>query len=179
MRVIGGEFGGRRLVAPDTTGTRPVTDRVKESVFSSISHLIHNSQVLDLFAGAGSFGIEAMSRGADRAVFVEKGRKALDALRRNLDTLGLKAEVYPVDVLTFDPNPHGPFDLVFCDPPWPMKGEILAGVIENLAQASSDDVTIVITRRGSDPVPQPSGFRIDDERSFGDTRIIRYEKEMT
>lgn len=179
MRVISGDLGGRRLIAPDTNGTRPVTDRVKESVFSSISHLMSDSQVLDLFAGAGSFGIEAMSRGAARAVFVEKGRKALDALRRNLDTLGLKAEVYPVDVLTFDPNPHGLFDLVFCDPPWPMSGEILAGVIESLHPASTDDVTVVITRRVSDPVPRPSGFRIDDERSFGDTRIIRYEKEMT
>jgi 16S rRNA (guanine966-N2)-methyltransferase len=179
MRVIAGEFKGRRLVGPDTDDTRPIMDRAKESIFNSIAFDIPDARVLDLFAGAGSFGIEALSRGAASAVFVESGRKALQALRTNLDALDVEAVVRTADVLTWDASADGPFDLVFCDPPWPMEASVVAGVLERLARDLTDDALVVVTRRSSDPTPEPDGYRIDDERRLGGTRIIRYRKETS
>lgn len=175
MRVIAGTRGGRKLVAPDTSSTRPVADRVKESLFSSIAAEIPDAVVADLFAGAGSFGIEALSRGAARAVFVENGRKALAALRANLVSLDLDGEVVALDVAKWDPDRD--FDIVFCDPPWPMGRAELEETLQRIAPAVVDDGLVVVTRRSSDPVPAPGAYRIDDERTIGDTRIIRYRKE--
>jgi 16S rRNA (guanine966-N2)-methyltransferase len=179
VRVIAGEFKGRRLVGPDTDDTRPIMDRAKESIFNSIAFEIPDARVADLFAGAGSFGIEALSRGAASAVFVESGRKALQALRTNLDTLGVESAVRTADVLTWDASADGPFDLVFCDPPWPMRTSVVAGVLERLARDLTDDALVVVTRRSTDPTPEPDGYRIDDERRLGGTRIIRYRKETS
>ena len=154
-------------------------DRAKESIFNSIAMEIPNARVLDLFAGAGSFGIEAMSRGADSVVFVESGVKALRALRANLDSLGIEATVRRADVRTWDATPDGPFDLVFCDPPWPMSGELVAQILDRVAEDVVDDATVVITRASTDLTPEPISFWIDDERTLGGTRIIRYRKELS
>jgi 16S rRNA (guanine966-N2)-methyltransferase len=179
MRVIAGTHGGRRLKAPDTSDTRPVTDRVKESVFSSLQSRVVDARVADLFAGAGSFGIEALSRGAASAVFVEQGRKALDALRDNLRSLGLEATVERADVLQWIDRCVHRFDLVFCDPPWPMDERTLTALLERLAAHLDDEAVVVVTRRSTDPVPRPVGYAIDDDRRHGDTRIIRYMLENT
>jgi 16S rRNA (guanine966-N2)-methyltransferase len=179
MRVIAGEHKGRRLVGPDTDETRPIMDRAKESIFNSIALEIPDARVADLFAGAGSFGIEAMSRGAASVVFVESGRKALDSLRTNLDTLGIDAVVRKADVRTWDAAVDGPFDIVFCDPPWPMEAIVVAEVLERIARELTDGALVVVTRRSSDPSPEPVGFAIDDERRLGGTRIIRYRKETS
>lgn len=175
MRVIAGTRGGRKLVAPDTSATRPVADRVKESLFSSIAAEIPHAVVADLFAGAGSFGIEALSRGAAVAVFVENGRKALTALHANLESLDLDGEVLAVDVAKWAPDRD--FDIVFCDPPWPMSRVELEATLQRIAPAVVEEGLVVVTRRSSDPVPTPAAYRIDDERTIGDTRIIRYRKE--
>ena len=174
MRVIAGTRGGRRLAGPDTPDTRPVTDRVKESVFSSLGSVVVDARVADLFAGAGSFGIESLSRGAASAVFVENGRKALEALRKNLADLGLDGMVVQADVTHWVAASHGPFDLVFCDPPWPLATSILSAILEDLARNMAEDGLVIATRRASDDIPHPVGFAIDDERRHGDTRIIRY-----
>jgi 16S rRNA (guanine966-N2)-methyltransferase len=174
MRVIAGTRGGRRLIGPDTPDTRPVTDRVKESLFSSLGSLVVDASVADLFAGAGSFGIESLSRGAASAVFVENGRKALEALRKNLGDLDLEATVVQADVAEWAARPHQPFDLVFCDPPWPLSTSDLAGILEDLAPSVAGDGLVIVTRRATDEIPYPAGFAIDDERRHGDTRIIRY-----
>ncbi|MGD2061559.1 MAG: 16S rRNA (guanine(966)-N(2))-methyltransferase RsmD [Acidimicrobiia bacterium] len=179
MRVIAGEFKGRRLVGPDTDDTRPIMDRAKESIFNSIAFEIPDARVVDLFAGAGSFGIEALSRGAKSAVFVESGRRALQALRTNLDALGIEGLVRTADVLTWDASVDGPFDVVFCDPPWPMQAAVVSEVLERLAPDLTEDALVVVTRRSTDPTPEPDGYRIDDERRLGGTRIIRYRKETS
>lgn len=179
MRVISGTRGGRRLVGPDTPDTRPVTDRVKESVFSSLGSFVVDAAVLDLFAGAGSFGIEALSRGAASALFVENGRKALSALRRNLSDLDLEAEVLQFDVGTWVGTSTREFDLVFCDPPWPMPSLELAGILERLRPSLHQGALVIVTRRATDSTPEPAGYAIDDERRHGDTRIIRYMLEST
>jgi 16S rRNA (guanine966-N2)-methyltransferase len=177
MRVIAGTHRGRRLVAPDTSDTRPVADRVKESIFSSLGTRVVDAVVADLYAGAGSFGIEALSRGATSVVFVESGRKALAALASNLGSLQLEARVVSGTVERFLLAPAGGhFDLVFCDPPWPLASDTLGTVLEQLWPLLRSGALVVLTRRAGDPVPRPEGYEIDDQRRMGDTRIIRYAK---
>ena len=178
MRVIAGVHRGRRLVAPDTPDTRPVTDRAKESIFSSIAALVPGAVVLDLYAGAGSFGVEALSRGAAEAVFVESGRKALAALQTNLDALGFEdVTVVRGRVEDHVATRHGPFDLVFCDPPWALPASDLTRVLESVCPSLAPGGVVVLTRRASDELPEPAGLAIADERRHGDTRIIRYTME--
>ena len=174
MRVIAGAHKGRRLVAPDTDDTRPVTDRVKESIFSSLAGRVGGAKVADLYAGAGSFGIEALSRGARSVTFVENGRRAIEALRTNLGALRLEGVVVRRRVEDFIADTDDRFDLVFCDPPWPLASSDLQRVLEAVRPHLEGDAIVVVTRRASDAVPAPAGLRIDDERRMGDTRIIRY-----
>lgn len=177
MRVIAGTHRGRRLRAPDTPGTRPVTDRVKESIFSSLGPEVAGAVVADLYAGAGSFGIEAISRGANRVTFVEVARPAVRALQENLAALSMTGEVAVTEVDRFLARPGEHFDVVFCDPPWPLPSAELQAILEKLLDRLSDEAVVVVTRRSSDPTPLPLGYLIEDERRFGDTRIIRYRKE--
>src|SRR6187455_2186671 len=120
MRVVAGELGGRRLVSPDGTNTRPTTDRVREAIFNSLGSagLLEGALVADLFAGSGALGIEALSRGAEHCVFVERDRTALRALEANLDALGLRsrARVVTSDVMTVVGSIDA--DVVFADPPY-------------------------------------------------------------
>lgn len=181
MRVIAGEFRGRKLAAPEGMDTRPVTDRVKEAVFSSLGDAVVEAEVADLYAGAGSFGIEALSRGARHATFVEQGRRALDALRQNLEAVGAmqRATVIPTSVERFLESGTATFDVVFCDPPWQLATSRLAAVLESLVPRLAHGALVVVSRRASDTIPEPKGLRIDAERRYGDTRIIRYAKEPT
>jgi 16S rRNA (guanine966-N2)-methyltransferase len=120
MRVIAGKAKGRTLASVPGTGTRPVTDRVKVSVFNILGADIEDAAFLDLFAGTGGIGIEALSRGAARAVFVEKNRRAVDVIHRNLAETGLAAgaEVRPSDVFSFLRHPPAePFDFIYVAPP--------------------------------------------------------------
>src|SRR5882724_5521373 len=121
MRVIAGRLGGRALKAPAGDATRPTGARVKEALFSILGDMSALS-VLDLYAGSGALGIEAVSRGAGSVVFVESARPALACLRENLTKLGLEsvASVLPLRVESALPRlrKYGPFGLVLCDPPW-------------------------------------------------------------
>ena len=121
MRVIAGEAKGRTLVVPRGGGTRSATDRIRETLFAILEPELEGARVLDLFAGAGTLGIEALSRGAARATFVERGGEAVKALRRNLAATGFRerSEVVVANVIGYlDGQPRGPFDVVFCDPPF-------------------------------------------------------------
>ena len=181
MRVIAGRFGGRRLRAPETAATRPVTDRVKEAVFSSLGPEVVASVVADLYAGAGSFGVEALSRGASQATFVESARPALAVLRANLEELGLEPPEAVVVATTverwLDGAPAISADLVFCDPPWPLGSSALEEVLSSVARLVCEGGAVIVSRRASDRVPRPTGLLIDTERRYGDTRIVRYRKE--
>ena len=126
MRVIGGELGGRRLEAPEGTGTRPMLDRVREAMFSTLQPWIPGATVLDLFAGSGSLGIEALSRGAQRARFVERGAPAYKCLRANLAELDLaeKSETMRGDALDRAAWGELAYDVVFFDSPYPLLDEV-------------------------------------------------------
>jgi len=178
MRIIAGTAGGRRLKAPDTDGTRPATDRVREAVFSSLGDFVVDSVVVDLYAGSGSYGLEALSRGAASATFVENGNAAIRALSENIQTLGIGGEVHRSTVRQFLDTNSGSFDLVFVDPPWPLATEELEGDLLAIDPCLRPGGVVVASRRHTDRVPElPENWRVAAEKRYGDTRILRYQKE--
>jgi 16S rRNA (guanine966-N2)-methyltransferase len=166
MRIIAGDWGGRRIQAPPGRQTRPTTDRVREAWMSIVAPALPGARVLDLFAGSGALGLEALSRGAARATFVETAPGALRALRANLDDLGAapRAEVVRSDALRYVAALHtGAFDLAFADPPY---GTGLAGsLVERWRERPFADLLCVEHRR-DDEVPEPPGT---EQRRYGDT----------
>jgi 16S rRNA (guanine966-N2)-methyltransferase len=168
VRVVAGEFKGRRLVAPRGTRTRPTADRVREALFSMLGD-VSGARVLDLYAGSGALGIEALSRGAGSAVFVERDQAALTALRRNLDAVGAEAEVRRQDVSRFLARPEGTFDLVFCDPPYDGAPAVADALSEALPAMVDEDARIVTESDKRNPLLLPLPLVV--ERAYGDTRI--------
>jgi 16S rRNA (guanine(966)-N(2))-methyltransferase RsmD len=122
MRIIAGELGGRRIAAPPGKGTRPMLDRVREALFSSLGARVEGAAVLDLFAGSGSLGLEALSRGAASVRLVESDRRAVALLRQTLEALAVaeRVELVPGDALAPASWGERPWDLVFFDPPYRM-----------------------------------------------------------
>src|SRR5439155_23303760 len=118
LRIIAGSRKGHSIAAPKGPDTRPTSDRVREAVFNIVAPWVEDAQVLDLFAGSGAMGLEALSRGAARAVFVEGDLEACRTIERNLDRLGLRGDVRCADVLAAIANERRRYDLVFCDPPY-------------------------------------------------------------
>jgi 16S rRNA (guanine966-N2)-methyltransferase len=173
MRVIAGTARGVPLRAPRDTATRPVTDRVKETLFGILGQRVPDARVLDLYAGSGALGIEALSRGAAHATFVERGRDALAAVRHNLERTGLagEASVHGGDVLRFLNGAQGmaPFDLAFLDPPYAERA-ILAP-LERLVPLLSPDAGVVVKHFWRTPVPVPDGMAVWRERRFGETAL--------
>lgn len=177
MRIIAGEFRGRALasVGKGDAGAhlRPTTDRVRESLFSVLTHLdvIAGARVLDLFAGTGALGLEALSRGAARATFVDDGRTALSLIRQNvqLTGAGARSDILRKDAARLGPNPDAPCALVFLDPPY---GKGLGQRALEAALAGdwiADDALIVWEE--SSPMDAPPGFVAHDARRYGDTHI--------
>jgi 16S rRNA (guanine966-N2)-methyltransferase len=168
MRVVAGEFKGRRLQTARGTRTRPTADRVREALFSMLGD-VSGARVLDLYAGSGALGIEALSRGAESAVFVERDQAALAALRRNLDAVGARAEVRRQDVLRFLARPEGTFDLVFCDPPYDGAPAVAAPLAGALPTLLGEDARIVTDSDKRNPLLLPLPLLV--ERTYGDTRV--------
>ena len=169
MRVVAGELGGRRLVAPDGTSTRPTTDRVREAIFNSLGSagLLDGALVADLFAGSGAIGIEALSRGAERCVFVERDRTALRALDDNIDNLDLgdRSKVLASDAMSVAAGLD--VDIVFADPPYDFDAwdELLGRVTADLVVAESG--------RAVDP---PNGWQVIRDKKYGRTRVTFLER---
>jgi 16S rRNA (guanine966-N2)-methyltransferase len=176
MRIIAGRAKGRRLVAPGS-GTRPFTGRAKEAVFSSLARYVPDAAVLDLFAGSGSLGLEALSRGAASAVFVERDRAAAAVLVDNVASVGLGGSVVAIDVVRFLERDRAEYSLVFVDPPYaftdPEVGRVLDLVGERLAQ----DARVVLHRRAGGTAPESDSLRCTDRRRYGDSEIWIFEKE--
>jgi 16S rRNA (guanine966-N2)-methyltransferase len=168
VRVIAGEFKGRRLHTARGSRTRPTADRVREALFSMLGD-ISGARVLDLYAGSGALGIEALSRGAESAVFVERDQRALAALRRNLEAIGAAAEVRRQDVPRFLAAPEGTFDLVFCDPPYDDAPRVAAALSEALSAMLEPNARIVTESDKRNPLLLSLPLVV--ERAYGDTRI--------
>jgi 16S rRNA (guanine966-N2)-methyltransferase len=177
LRVIAGEAGGRRLVAPKGD-VRPTADRVKESLFAALgAHRLEGAVVLDLYAGSGALGIEALSRGAASAVFVDKDRRAEEALRTNLATTGFEARAKvsrsPVASFLGGPAAGEAFDLVFLDPPYDLAAAELTRALEALARPGvlAEAATVVIETRRDAPPALPSDWTVEWTRTYGDTLL--------
>jgi 16S rRNA (guanine966-N2)-methyltransferase len=177
IRVIAGEAGGRRLVAP--AGARPTTDRVKESLFAALGpDRLTDARVLDLYSGSGALAIEALSRGASVALLVEREPEARRAIEANLATTGLldRARVSARDVAAYlSGAPEGPFDLVLCDPPYELPDDELEAVLARLALGGwlAPGATVVVERAGAAGAPKwPPGWQSTWERRYGDTLVL-------
>jgi 16S rRNA (guanine966-N2)-methyltransferase len=168
VRVVAGEFKGRRLQAPRGARTRPTADRVREALFSMLGD-VSGARVLDLYAGSGALGIEALSRGAESAVFVERDRAALAALERNLEATGARGQVRRQDVARFLARSEGTFDLVFCDPPYDGAPAIAEGLAKALPAMTVQEARIVTESDKRNPLLLPLPLVV--ERAYGDTRI--------
>ena len=178
MRVIAGVAGGRRLVGPKGSVTRPPTDRMREALFASLGDSVPGAHVLDLYAGAGTFGLEALSRGAVGATFVERDRRALAALRHNIAAVDLGGTVLPIDVNRAFERLSGEFDVVFVDPPYALGADDLEPILAAVAsRLSSGGVVLVHRRRDGIEVPTRGTLVSSRNRRYGDARVWWYEKE--
>jgi 16S rRNA (guanine966-N2)-methyltransferase len=176
MRVIAGTARGVPLRAPRGRGTRPITDRVKETLFAILGDRVPEARVLDLYAGSGAIGIEALSRGAASADFVERGRDALAVLRANLERtrLGAGARVHGVDVGRFVETTQGEWDLVIADPPYEARAIVapLRGIGERVAPGG-----IVVLKHFWRSEPVTAGMSVIRQRRFGETMLSFMETE--
>ena len=178
MRIIAGQWRGRPLKAPVGQTTRPSSDRAREALFSMLASRLGSFEglsVVDLFAGTGALGIEALSRGAASCVFVEQDGPALDALRANLAAVGARADVRAQAVGTLGPSTRA-HDLMLLDPPYEMR----AGVptLERLARLGwLAKGALASVESARDDVVTPGGFRIEVERVYGKAKItlLRWE----
>ncbi|WP_170755220.1 16S rRNA (guanine(966)-N(2))-methyltransferase RsmD [Ruegeria lacuscaerulensis] len=175
MRIIAGEFRGRALasVGKGDAGAhlRPTTDRVRESLFNVLSHQIDfdGLRVLDLFAGTGALGLEALSRGASHVTFVDDGRVAQGLIRKNIDLTRSadRTQLIRRDATRLGDNPGTPYDLIFLDPPY---GKSMGQkAIAALPDWIEDDALIVWEENA--PMQPPEGFILQDSRKYGDTHI--------
>ncbi len=177
MRVIAGTAGGRTLQAPRSRATRPITDRVKESLFGILGERVPDARVLDLYAGSGAIGIEALSRGAARCTFVERGREALAVLRGNLTHTGLAdlAVVVAGPVERFlDAKVTDRFELVMLDPPF-AEHAILAP-LRAVAPLLAPGATVVVRTFWRTEVPAPDELTVVRQRRFGETMLTFLER---
>ena len=173
-RIVAGAAKGRRLAVP-AKGTRPTSERAREALFNSLHGLVDlaGARVLDLFAGTGAVGLEALSRGAAEACFVESDRAACDALRRNIAAVGLAgAQLYRAQVAAFlvARGPDQPFDLAFLDPPYAYRDDHLATLLGSLTeQWLAPEAVVVVERsaRGAEP-RWPTQVTLLKQRRYGE-----------
>ena len=180
MRIIGGSAKGVRLAAVPP-GTRPVSDRAREGLFSSLGERVVGAVVLDLFAGTGALGIEALSRGAVRATFVDHARSSTDAVRENLTRTPLadRGTVVTADVASYLRKPAATAaDIVFVDPPYDLDGEKISPVLLGLATGHvAEGFTVVITRgRGSSIPSVPLHWAVARQLHYGDSLVFLYRE---
>ena len=176
MRIIAGSRKGHRIDAPKGRSTRPTSDRVRENVFNIVAPWVEDAVVLDLFAGSGALGIEALSRGADRAVFVESDAAACRVIERNLDRLRLTgAEVACRDAGRFLAAESRTFDIVFCDPPYEEYDALEPALARYLPRLLADDGLAVLETDSRIEPRLPLEQRTT--RRYGSARITLFHRQ--
>jgi 16S rRNA (guanine966-N2)-methyltransferase len=176
-RIVAGTLGGRRLVVPRGDATRPTSERVREALFSALEarRALGGAQVVDLYAGSGALGIEALSRGAASVVLVDSSRRAVEAARRNVKELGLsRVSVVLSAVGPFLARPPKELaDLAFADPPYAMGEDDVAAMLAALAERWLEPgATVVVERSSRSPEPRwPAGLARTDVRRYGETAL--------
>lgn len=184
MRIVGGTFRGRVLEGPSSTATRPTSDRVRESIFNILAHgisgfALEGARVMDLFAGTGALGLEALSRGAKFCQFVEEGTEARGLIRSNADKLGIigLCKIWRRDATRLGPcAPQSPFDLVFADPPYNrgLGEKALVSLLDG--GWLSPGAVVVLEEAEQAVVGDAPGLALLDTRSYGDTQVRIYRR---
>lgn len=175
MRIIAGRFGSRHIEAPRGTDTRPTLDQTRESLFNILQGFMSGAKVLDLFAGSGALGMEALSRGADFAVFCDKDREAVKVLRRNIITLDIEPETRVLFEDCFDAinrlgRENERFDLIFLDPPYSVEGgTIMQKILEHKLLAPQG--LIIFERDAKTALMMPEGLRVRRGKVYGRTAL--------
>lgn len=181
MRIVGGALGGRNLHAPDDMSVRPTSDKVRQAIFNVLAHggfapALEGAHIIDLFAGTGALGLEAISRGAAYCLFVEEAAESRALIRRNVEAFGLTGatKIWRRDATRLGPlaaGAGGPFALAFLDPPY-RKG-LIAPALAALAGGGwlARDALAVAETAADEPAPEAAGFVTQDSRVYGETRV--------
>jgi 16S rRNA (guanine966-N2)-methyltransferase len=181
MRIVGGAYKGRAIAAPTGRDTRPTSDRAREAIFNILAHApwspgLTGRRVIDLFAGSGALGFEALSRGAAFALFVETDAAARGAIRETIDALALfgTTRIHRRDATDLGAKPAGlgmPFDLAFADPPY--GKDLAAPALDGLVQGGwIADGALVVLEVGAAETPALPGFETLDERTYGAAKVL-------
>jgi 16S rRNA (guanine966-N2)-methyltransferase len=179
MRIVGGRFRGRIIAAPASRDIRPTADRLREALFNILVHghgdPVTGARVIDLFAGTGALGLEAMSRGAAFALFVDNGAQARALLRQNIEALGLggTTRIYRRDATALGrAHPHAPFTLVFCDPPY--GKDIATRALASLREGGwlAPEATVIVEEATASRFVAPEGYAEIERRAYDDTEFV-------
>ena len=180
MRIVAGTARGRKLFSPEGMDVRPTTDKVKESLFNIIQFEVPSARVLDLFAGTGQLGLEALSRGAKEAVFVDASGKSLATVKKNVALCGFddRAKLVHADALSWLTRREGTFDLVFLDPPY-HKG-LCDKAFEALPGVLSDESAVICETQADEILPDAFGaFSLSREYRYSAIKLSVYRKNDT
>jgi 16S rRNA (guanine966-N2)-methyltransferase len=178
MRIVGGRFRGRTLTGPKSQGIRPTSDRTRESIFNILLHAygdpVNGARVLDLFAGTGALGLEALSRGAAFALFVDDGAEARALIRQNIEALGTAgiSRIFRRDATKLgDVHPNAPFSLAFLDPPYG-KGLAEKALVSARAGGWLTPDALIVVEETKGAFVTPEGFEEIERRDYDDTEIV-------
>jgi 16S rRNA (guanine966-N2)-methyltransferase len=177
IRIISGRFGGRKIEAPDTSRTHPMSERVRNALFNSIGSEVDGATVLDAFAGTGSLGLEALSRGAIQATFVERDRTAQAVLAKSITSLGLETQTILARVAVnnwFEVNEDQRYDIIFADPPYDDPQFSTASKLFGLLKPGG---LMVLSHPGRGEMPTKTGVVVVDNRSYGNAYLTFYRRE--
>jgi 16S rRNA (guanine966-N2)-methyltransferase len=177
IRIISGKYGGRKIEAPDNNRTHPMGERIRNALFNSISSEVEGAEVLDAFAGTGSVGLEALSRGAKSVVFVERDKIANKILAKNITTLG--AENHATMIRTsvsnwLDSSDPPSFDLIFADPPY---HDLQFSTVSKLFGLLKPNGLMVLSHQGRSEAPTKLGVVVVDNRSYGNADLTFYRRD--
>lgn len=176
IRLIAGTFGGRIIEGSSTNRTHPMGERIRGSLFNIIGNEIENAIVLDAFAGSGSLGLEALSRGAKHATFIERDRVAQNVITNNIKTLGLTevTKLVKAPVASWQKTAEEQFDIIFADPPY---HDLQLSTVMKLTKLLKPNGLMVLSYTGRGEVPTELGVVVVDNRSYGDAVLAFYRKE--
>jgi 16S rRNA (guanine966-N2)-methyltransferase len=179
LRVVAGTAGGLFLQVPKRAVLRPTQDRIKQAVFSSLGEYVQEARVLDLFAGTGALGIEALSRGAGYVRFVEQQRECADCLKANLQHCRLTGDLFTQDVYSYlrTATPE-PFDLVLADPPYEKKYETVEtpALLMDLLPWVKPGAWLILEHFSGQKLGTPAGWRLDRSRAYGETAVSYFQR---
>ena len=176
LRIISGKFGGRTIQAPDGELTHPMGDRVRGSLFSIIGDEITDAEVLDVFAGTGSLGLESLSRGAKYSTFIERDRVASKILAENIASLGLGEQARAIQIgasTWIEKNQGKKFDIIFADPPY---NELQLSTVSKLSGMLKPNGLMVLSYPGRGELPTVNGIVVVDNRRYGTAALAFYRK---